>query len=170
MTTTLNGRVQLTVTSTFQNTNEMSTATDPLSLAITQAFTDGTGANKAQIEWHDERVLDGGDDDDIDLAGTVAGIFGTPSFTKVKYMLIRLVTTTSGVSIVVGAAETNPWLAPFGDASDTITITAGGMRLFTDPVNGLTVTGGTGDILRINNPGQTAVTYQIWVAGEGSIA
>jgi hypothetical protein len=64
------------------------------------------------------------------------------------------------------AGVSNAWVGPFGSGSDYVTVKY--WQAFVDnSAAGFTVTAGTGDLLRISNPGATSLDYIIWVVGNG---
>jgi hypothetical protein len=161
--------VKVTATSSFANALDLSTITDTLRLPVVHSFTDGTGAGKAEITWHDQRTLAAEGTDNLDLAGGVSHAFGTATFTKVKALVIQNTTTTTGLVLHVGGAASNPISTLTGATNDVIVVGAGGTLVLTAPTDGYVITGGSADVLKVYNPhAETAVTYDIVVIGEGT--
>jgi hypothetical protein len=163
-------QLKLVLSSTFQNVLDLDTVSDALSQIWQNDLTNGTGANKGQVVWHDERTLAAGTPESLDLAGALACAFGVITFSKVKLIAIKVVTTTPNYRLEVGGAAANQFINWVGNANDVIIVGAGGLFCLSSPVDGYAVTGGTGDLLKINNPSAGGVTYDIWVVGEGSVA
>jgi hypothetical protein len=162
----LNLQITLKVAGALTNALDLSTptqafATDYSSLLI---FGNGTGANQANMLWHDQRsVTTSGED--IDLAGSLTSAFGTTiTFAVVKGVIV-VAATANGGNVVVARASSNG-VGVFNAASDAVTLKPGGVFLWTDPsAAGTTVTAGTGDLLNIDSTSGT-VTYDIWLVGE----
>lgn len=175
MATTYAGEVKVQIKSKVVNALDLSTVSDILSdpaLSIVQALADGTGSGKAQVHWHDRRSLEatgGADTDALDLAGGVVNAFGTVTFTKIKAILIKMVTATTGLALEIGAGS-DPITSLWGASGDVAILGAGGIFLMTSPVDGFALTGGSADKLTITNPSAAAITYDIVVIGEGTIA
>ena len=135
---------------------------------------DGTGAGQADKVWHDERIVSSLSNDDLDLTALTTTIFGstvTINFVKVKAILLVNTSTTSGDELRVGGAGAagNAFAAPFnGDQDAVVEVGADSALLLSNKTDGWTVTAGTGDILRINNPTGNAITYQIAIIGTSS--
>lgn len=171
MSTSISGSVRTIINSSFVNALDLASATDALQQTFNDAFTNGTGADKAQVQWHDQRSLASGATESLDLAGSLTSAFGVVTFTKVKWLIIRVVTETTGYKLGVGGAAANQFINWVADSSDIVYIGAGGMLVLSSPVDGFAVTAGTGDILKIANAaGGDTITYDIIVIGEGSVA
>lgn len=163
------GSVKVTLAHQYQNALDLTNVVDSLSKGYTDAFTDGTGAGKSQVVWHDQRTVATTSTDDLDLAGVLKNAFGTVTFTKITAIFIKMQTNTSGYKLEIGG-DAAPVTGLFKDPGDIIYLLAGGMFLWTSPVNALALTGGATDTLQIYNPSGGNVVYDIWIIGEGSIA
>jgi hypothetical protein len=170
MSNALAGTIRAIMSVNFDNALDLTTVRDALSQTFSNTFTDGTGANKAQVMWHDQRTLATTTGEDLDLAGSLSCAFGTVTFTKVKVLLVYVTTTTAGYTLQVGGAAANQMINWVVDATDKIVVGAGGMLLLTSPVDGYAVTAATGDLLKVYNPSGGSVVYDIVVIGEGSVA
>lgn len=127
---------------------------------------DGTAANKADLLFTDTRTLALSSNEDLDLAGGLADPFGnTLTFVKVKYIRIKAAAGNGG-NIVVKPAASNGFTGPFGAATHTLSIPAGGHVQLAAPVSGWTVTASTGDLLNIaNDDGAASASYDIEIVG-----
>lgn len=170
MANTLTGTIQLKPDFSFLNSLDLTTVTDRLQPIITETYADGTGANKAQVTFHDRRTLATTTAEELDLAGSLKCAFGTVTFTKIKAMIIRVVTTTAGYRLEVGGAAANAFETFLVAAGDAIKIGAGGTLMLTSPVDGFAVTADTADLLKIYNPSGGEIIYDIILIGEGSVA
>ena len=156
----------------YLHSNGLDKLTVPAKLKETyqESLTNGTGANKAQIFWSDTRSLDAAANETLDLQALTGGHFGTAVFSEVKALIIKVNTLTTAYLLEVGAAAGNQWTgaaAMLKDTSDIIQINAGGMLVWTSPVDGGTVDGTHKD-LKINNPSAGAVSFDIIIIGEGT--
>ena len=171
MSLSLAAQMKLSIKSWFDNILDLSTISDDLSLTITDDLTNGTGADKAQVCWHDQRTLGTTTGEDIDLVGALTCAFGVVTFDNIKMIVIKVVTETSGYTLQVGgSAGGGPIDSIFVDTSDKIVIGAGGLLALSSPVNGYDLDPTTADDLYIYNPSGGDVVYDIWVVGEGSVA
>jgi hypothetical protein len=176
MAQTLAGTITITPDLSYVNAlSDGANITDVLSWAqaVAETYADGVGANKAQVMYHARRTQAGssGAVENLDLAGGLVNGFGTITFTKIKFIWIHVRTLTTAYNLLVGGAASNPVVGLFGDAaSDKQKICAGGQWFISSPVDGITVTAGSADILAIDNPSAGAVEYDIVIVGEGSIA
>lgn len=146
-------------------------AQDPVNFTTKTRYTTGTGANKANQHWHDDRSLSSGANDDLDLAGGLTDIFGTTvTFTIVKAIYIKNKSTTDALR--VGGGGANEWVGattPFLATGDKLVIPPSGELLLQCPTAaGWPVTAGSADVLRLTHPGTTsaALTYDIFILGE----
>jgi len=154
----------------FSELIQISNVNDNGKLEYSQSLTDGVGADQADVLFHDERTVGAGANDDLDLTALVHSIYGnivTFSFAKVKVILLMNLSTTAGDVLRVGGAGAGlAFATPFnGNATAVIEAPADGCLLLVNKKNGWTVTAGTGDILRVNNPGAAGITYRIVIAG-----
>jgi hypothetical protein len=87
-------------------------------------------------------------------------------FAKVKALLIVNAATTAGDKLRLDSSVANGFRTPFaGSAASLLEIGPDSPLLLASKKDGWTVTAGTGDILRIHNPGANPVTYKIAIVG-----
>jgi hypothetical protein len=134
-------------------------------------FSDGTGADQAQVIFEDSRTLAGTTSESLDLAGGLAhDLGGSITFTAAKVIIVKAADDNTG-NLRVGAGVSNAFQGFFGASAVGVLVPPGGAIALIDPsATGEAVTGGTGDLLRIENLGAGAATYEIIIAGEGSVA
>lgn len=133
-------------------------------------YTFGTGNNQVNQLWRDRRTLTAGAADNLDLAGGITNGFGvTATFAKVKEIKIhnrsanQTVPTTATLTVGNGS---NPFIGWFGAGTHTEGIALDGTMHKSNPLAGWTVTGGTGDNLKIlNDAGALVAEYDIEIAG-----
>ena len=152
----------------FQDASQLSTVADVARLDYSDVL-GGAPANPAvDLLWHAERTVEAEDVDDLVLSALPKSLFGQSlsfHFASVRALLLVNLSTTAGHDLVVGGAPAAPWEAPFGDAGDSLRLPADSCVLLTNRKTGWTVTGGSADVLRVHNPGGTAVTYRLVIAG-----
>lgn len=145
---------------------DLSTPTDALVQAIKVILTSGTGANAADMMWHDTRTLAASATEDLDLAGSLANAFGdTQTFARIKLVLVTAASgNTNNVNVTRPAANGVPLFLAAGDG---IPVKPGGGVLWWAPDStGVAVTAGTGDLLTFtNSAGSTSVTYSVVIIG-----
>jgi hypothetical protein len=137
------------------------------SLAVTYASGSATG----QIQKYYARrfTIAGGANQDIDLAGSVTSDLvssGTVTFATVKELIVAIVEPDGTKVIRVGPQNvSNGWQGPFGGvgANDYEQVYHHFRR--SNPFSGWTVTAGSADILRIHNPGGSAVDVDVIILG-----
>jgi hypothetical protein len=132
----LTARISLGFTTTYTSTGDLSTPTDAMNIARTIEFTSGTGANQANVIFADSRgLVDNADNDANEVlnlkdSGTLLDPLGT-ALTLTKLKAIYIYNTSTTASLKVGGGTT-----PVGfmaDASDILTIPAGGKLVLTAP-------------------------------------
>lgn len=145
---------------------DLSTPTDALDYTQRIALTSGTGANQADMMWHDTRTLAASGTENIDLAGSLTGAFGTTlTFARIKGLVVAAASgNTNDVQVARGSS--NGFLM-FLAASDGFLVKPGGYFCWFAPgATGVAVTAGSSDILTItNSAGSTGVTYDIVIIG-----
>lgn len=139
--------------------------TDALNLVAGVSFTDGTGAESANVQWNDLRTLAGASED-LDLAGGITNRKGkVVTATDVKAIAVRAPGTNAG-NIVLRFNPTNGWNTPC--TGDIVLPPGSFILLGTAGANGWAVTAGTADILRVM--GASGYVYEIGILAEGSEA
>lgn len=133
-------------------------------------ITDGTGASQANRWYRSQQTLAAGANLDLDLAGGITDPFGaTVTFTAVKWIILAVVSPDGAKSLRIGPQGlANAFQGPHGGVAAGNYVTVKYFQKFLDySAGGWAVTAGTGDILRINNPGAVSVTFSIWIGGLG---
>jgi len=159
--------ITLSVLSRIKNVLDLSTSKDEIDRNIALTFTDGAGADQADLHWSDERTLAASANEELDLAGVLADAFGTTiTFARIKAIIIEADSTNTN-NVEVGGAAANAFLGPFKDATDIAVVRPKGFLCIVAPdATGYVVTAGTGDKLKIANSGAgTSVKYRIILIG-----
>ena len=169
MADTLSVDVRASLAWLFQEAIDLTTIADSSKLEYARSLADGIAADQADKLWHDERTIAAGANDDLDLTALVNTVFGstlTIALAKVKALLIVNTSTVSGDELRLDSSVSNGFRAPFnGSAASIVEVGADSALLLCNKKDGWAVTAGTGDILRIHNPGANAITYRIAVIG-----
>lgn len=145
---------------------DLATASVPLELTNKIRLTSGTGANQADLIFHDTRTLAGSGTEDLDLAGVLSSALGASlTFARVKAVIISAASgNTNNVNLTRPASNGVPL---FLAASDGIAVRPGGVFAWVAPdASAVAVTAGTGDLLTVtNSAGSTSVTYSVVIVG-----
>lgn len=166
MATTLKTVVTAQIDTTFKNLLDLSTPTDAATISAKIQLANGTAANAADLCFHDTRTISASSNEDLDLAGSLAGPFGASQvFVELRAILIKAAAAnTNNVRVTRPASNGVPL---FLAASDGIDVPPGGVFLWSCPADGkVTVTAGTGDLINIaNSSSGTSVTYDVVIIG-----
>lgn len=150
----------------YKNVLDLGTPTDTFQKRTRIELANGTGANSADLLFHDQRTIAASSNEDLDLAGVLVGPFGeTLTFVELRAVLITAASAnTNNVRVIRPASNGVPL---FLAASDGIDVPPGGAFLWTCPADGkVTVTAGTGDLLNVaNSSSGTSVTYDVVIIG-----
>jgi len=154
----VSGQIKTTISITNTGASDLSSPTETI--------TDGDAINKMDIVWSDQRTLTATTSENLDLAGGLTDTYGnTLTFAKVKYLFVSAAAANNGI-IQVGGAASNAFVNWVANSSDILQVRAGGwFDLAAPDADGYAVTAGTGDILKINNTGAAAGTYNIAIGG-----
>lgn len=155
---------------------------DALRLSAGWTYQNGTGADKANIQWHDQRTLAAnpttGYSENLDLTDLTHASGDQMAFDLVRAIFIQIVTNTGAAGhIIVGVDTTSgaPWsnfiaysgAGQFGFKLRTGVVRKGGGAQITAPdATGWAVAGGNSK-LYIENGTAYALTYNIALIGEG---
>ena len=159
------GSIQAVIRGDLVNPGDLSTGKDVLRQTLEALFTDGTGLNQANNQFSDRRSLTTGANEDLDVAGGLVNAFGvTLTFAKVKVIAIMaLATNTTNITVSRPASTGLPFFAAAGDA---VVLKPGGIFLFVDPsAAGVTVTGGSGDLINVANAAGATANYDVVIWG-----
>ena len=163
----LSSRIDVRIDSILTSSGDLETGTLPLNLRERIDLADGTGAGLANMTWSDTRTRPASGTEDIDLAGSLAGIQAgtTLTFARIKAIYVKAATANTNSVVVTRPAANGVPL--FLAASDGISLAPGEVFLWVSPgATGKAVTAATGDLLTVtNSAGSTGVTYDIVVIG-----
>jgi hypothetical protein len=89
MATTLKTKLLLQLDATYKNVLDLGSPTDSFQKRQLIELSNGTGANAADLMFHDRRTIAASGTEDLDLAGVLASPFGaTLTFAEVRAVLI----------------------------------------------------------------------------------
>lgn len=167
MATTLKTNVLLQLQAVYRNVLDLGTPTDRFEKRSKLEFSNGTGANAADLLFHDQRTIAASSNEDLDLAGALTNPLTGATMTFVELrglMIFASSTNTNNVRLTRPASNGVPL---FLAASDGIDIHPGGGFCWFCPADGkVTVTAGTGDLLNVaNSSSGSSVTYDVVILG-----
>jgi len=135
-------------------------------LEFYEAFEDGDEDNEANAIWYLEDVtLTSGNSTTYDLTALARTAFGetlTHLFYLVKEIFI-VVTSTTGGTLLVGAAAADEWSEPFGADGDIVKVPPDSPLLLANRVGGWSVDSSNKDLKVAASGGD--VTYSIAIIG-----
>ncbi len=161
-------KILVQIVNELTSTNPLSTAKDNMVFSKSFAITDGTGINKAESIFRDQRTLTASSNEDLDLSGVLTDSFGaTINFTKIKAIMVAAASGNTN-DVLVGGAAASQFINWVSDPTDQIVVQPNGIFFLMNPTSGgYGVTGTSADLLRItNSAGGTSVTYDIIIIGE----
>lgn len=138
---------------------------------LAQQTTTGTGANKADQFYIDQRTLATTVAERINLysfgSGTKDAVGNAFTLANVKTLIIQNTSTTPGDYLTVGNDATSAeWTSFIGAAGVIGRVRGGGSLIITAPdASGYAVVNTTNHLLKILNSGAGSVTYNIIVIG-----
>lgn len=163
---TLSAKLVVQLAATLTDALDLSTPADALDYVFRDTLTSGTGADQADMLWHDRRTVNASSNEDLDLAGSLTNAFGdTQTFARIKAVIIAAAAgNTNNVRVTRPASNGVPL---FLAASDGLDVRPGGVFAWYAPdATAVAVTAGSGDLLNIaNSSSGTSVTYDIIVIG-----
>ena len=164
----LTTKVVLKIKALLTNTSlDLSTPSDNLMLDKTISLANGTGANQADMIWHDSFDLedDASNTHDLYASGSLLTPLGVAlTINKLKFLFIE--NESSDANLVIGAAAANPIALFTVSAADSLELPPGGTFVWSAPgLAGLDIT--TNKNLKLTHGGQgtSTLTYNIVAIG-----
>ncbi len=167
MSTTFAGNARLTLTGDLESAATLGSVSHLLSYVNNPAFTNGVGANQANMIYAGTRTLAASANELLDLDSALNNAFGAAIvFTSIKGIIVVAAAANTN-DVLVGGAASNAFINWVGDATDIVTVKPGGMFCLMAPTAaGYAITAETGDILKVaNSSGTTGVTYDLILLG-----
>lgn len=171
MADTLSAELTLGLTWLLEDVLDTSKVADSARLAYANSWRDGTAVDQADQLWHAQQTLAASGVANLDLTNLSRTVFGgalTVNFAKVKALVLVNLATTSGLDLLVGGAGAggNGWGAPFNNNKDAkLVLPADSALVLVNRKSGWTVTNGSSDVLKIENPQASAITYKAALIG-----
>lgn len=171
MADTLSAELTLGLTWLLEDVLDTSTVADTARLAFAKSWRDGTAADQADQLWHTQQTLAASGVANLDLTSLSRSVFGSSlsvSFAKIKALVLMNLATTSGLDLLVGGAGVggNAWAAPFNGNKDAkLVLPAESVLVLVNRKGGWTVTNASSDVLKIDNPQASAITYKAAIIG-----
>lgn len=129
------------------------------------SYTLVNGTAAGQIDLHFEKkavTLAAGASVTYTLSALTDDLGRTVALVKVKTLTINPTTRASGDSLVVGNAGVHPWGGFVGGTAQTYTVYDVDQKVCSE---GVAVTSGTADQLKITNAGSASVTFNLQISG-----
>lgn len=153
------------ISSAQSSTLDLGTAAYSPNLSYREAMADGTGNDQFKIIYADSGTIAASDSVLLDLAGSQTDAFGaTITCATLKGLMVTAKATNTNDVMVGGAkvAAVNFLGVAAGDTLNFVPVKPGGVFLWMSPRTGVTVTGGSRDIVRLkNSAGTSGVGYSI---------
>ena len=155
--------IALNITNT--NSLDLSTPSDVIDLVRGVNLKDGTGANQAQVLFHDTRTLADGANETLDIQdGSLTDAFGTAvTIEKLKALYIK--NNSTNANLLIGGAASNA-IGLFSDSTDKAVVKPGGEYLVTAPDStGLDTSINASIKIAHDGTGSSSLTYDIIAVG-----
>lgn len=143
--TTVVGGIVLQVNWNALKTDDINPTQDQDSYQYKPLFTSGDGENEYDNLYRARITVSSATPDTLlDLQSLVNPFGDTWAATNIKVAYVRNLSTTTGDKVQIGAAASNPWVAPFdGDTGAADTIGPNGSWLRSEPIDGFAVSAGS---------------------------
>lgn len=166
MAVSFSGEVILKINGKLKDAPELGSTIYDLAKAFTIPFNNGVGANQANNLFIDQRTINNGANEDLDLSGVLTNPLGqTIVGTKIKGVVLfggnaAGAAMSGNLTVTRPAANGVPLFAAGGDG---FTLFPGGLFAYFAPTAaGVAITGGTGDLLfNLANASGAAQTYVV---------
>ena len=163
--------VVIKISALLTNTSlDLSVPTDNLLLDKSIDLANGTGANQADMIWHDSFSLvdDASNTHNLYDSGTLKTPLGVAlTINKLKFLFIE--NTSTDANLVIGAAAANPIALFTVSAADSLELPPGGKFIWSAPnADGLDITTNKNLKLLHGGQGTSALVYNIVAIGTSS--
>jgi hypothetical protein len=140
-----------------------------ISKSYVERYSNGGGADQAQLIFSDSRSINASSNDDLDLSGVLASALGgTIAFAAIKEIIIKAKSTNTG-DLRVGKVISNGFAGPFDQTAGSLGVRVppnGILHLRNPSAGGWAVTNATGDLLRVENLVAAQADYDVFLIGE----
>lgn len=160
--------LDLSVKVTETESNDLGTSILQHVWSKTATYASGTGSNQADLVYSDTLEL-AGSAQTVDLAGSIASVLSgdTQTYVEVVGFAVLNKSTTSTEVVTVGAGGANPWITWLAATGDGVAVGPGGVLVWTSPIDGGAVTGGSADTLQLD-PGADTFNVDLIVWGRSA--
>ena len=167
MATTLKTNIKVELSALYKNLLDLGTPTDTFLKKVAIELANGTGAQSADLLFHDQRQLAASGTENLDLAGGLTNPLTGAAMTFVEIRAVLISAASGNTNNVVLSRPASNGVPLFSAASDAIPVQPGGVFIWACGADGaVTVTAGTGDILTVTNSAAgTSVTYDVVIVG-----
>ncbi len=167
MTLTNTANLDCSIDFTALETNSLSRISDIGSVGASVSLSQGTGTEQIDCCWHDVRTASGNSSDFLDLSSLRFTLFdqeGTVSFNKIRGIIVKNQSESSGDIITIAATGSNAFTRPFNGGSGNQPVYAKSAANFYNPIEGWTVDS-THKYLSIRNETVSGINYEIAIVG-----
>ena len=170
MATTLNATITAQISAVYKNLLDLGTPTDTFLKKVLIELANGTGANSADLMFHDTRTINASANEDLDLAGALTNPLTGAAMTFVELRAVLISAASGNTNNVRVTRPASNGVPLFLAASDGIDVPPGGCFMWTCPADGkVSVTAGTGDLINVaNSSSGTSVTYDVVILGSSA--
>jgi hypothetical protein len=147
---------------------DLGTVSFPFTNTASVSYVSGVGAGAVDMCFTDTRTLSASATEDLDLAGSLTGAFGTTlTFARIKAIQVSAASgNTNNVQVTRPASNGVPWLLAAGDGIALRPGAAFTWASGSGDATGVVVTPTTGDLITVtNSAGTTSVTYTVVILG-----
>ena len=166
----LSGKVNVLLNLTHTKALDLDTLQDIIAETRGAAFTSGTGANQADIIFHDRRTLADNANETLNLydSGSLLDAFGDAvAITRIKALYIK--NNSTDANLLVGAAGATPVDLFGAAANDILKIPPGGEFVLIVPsATGIVISTNKNLKIAHDGTGVSNLTYDIIVLGASS--
>lgn len=161
--TGLKGKTNVVIALENEKDLDLNTVLDSLKITASQEWTFGTGANQANLLWHDQRSTDDtGETINVYDGGSELNAFGEDlTMEAIKFLYIKNTHASLTLEVFGGASVDIPILA---DTSDILEIPPGGVLLWSCPTAAGIVTT-TNKNLKLASKTSGTITFDIAMLG-----
>lgn len=169
MATTFKGRFSLGISTEYRKDGGVVANKGDIETTYSWAFTSGAGADQCDLQFHDQRTLSTGANEDLDLAGALADAFGdTLTFARIKGIVV-IAAAGNTTDLTLTAKATNGVSGLFAALGDGVVIGPDGAFIWITPdASGVAITASTADLLNMANAAGASATYDIIIIGAAS--
>lgn len=171
MADTLSAELSLGLTWLLEDVLATGAVADTSRLAFAASWRDGTAVDQADQLWHAQQTLAASGVASLDLTNLSRSVFGgtlAVAFAKVKALVLVNLATTAGLDLLVGGAGAggHGWGPPFNNNQDAkLVLPAESALVLVNRKSGWAVTNGSSDVLKIENPQASAITFNVALIG-----